>query len=574
MTDPKPTNIAANKDDTRDYFRRVRRRLRVGLLVSFSVPIAVVSLYFHFQLNVTLKQNGKLSLATISESQRNTIDLFLHERIVNIFNLFRTSCFTLSPTPKDMHKCLQYLHEASDAFIDVGFLNASGKKIGYSGPYPFLQGEDYSSELWFKTVMSKEQSYHITDIYLGFRKQPHFTIAVRQFIEGRPYVMRATLDPEKLNIFLQAISRGQGVTSSLISREGKYQIVDPDQGVLLAPCGFAIPEDLESGSEEIDCNGDRFLIAHAWLKEAPWVLVVSQPLEVAYETMHKARRVMIISTAMLVLIIIVIVWVVTERLLLRAEATEKARATLKSQLLHAAKLASVGELAAGVAHEINNPLAIISSESGWIRDMLDPQFGIKSSADNIREAITHIEEAIFRAKNITHKLLDFARKNEAHLVPCNANQILDDVVEGIKEQEFAILNIELIRNYDSDLPDMFLDPDQTRQVFLNLINNAQDAINGSGSITLTTQQDNRGICVTVADTGEGMAPDQMEKIFLPFYTTKEVDEGTGLGLSVSMSIIEAMGGRIEVQSLPGEGSSFTVVIPFRHGEEKKGARTH
>ena len=130
----------------------------------------------------------------------------------------------------------------------------------------------------------------------------------------------------------------------------------------------------------------------------------------------------------------------------------------------------------------------------------------------------------------------------------------------------------MIRDYDSGLPDTLMDPDQSRQVFLNLINNAQDAIDGSGAITLTTRQDKLGIRVTVADTGEGMTSEQMEKIFMPFYTTKEVGEGTGLGLSVSMSIVEAMGGRIEVQSLPGTGSSFTVVIPFRPDEEEKNER--
>jgi two-component system NtrC family sensor kinase len=106
-----------------------------------------------------------------------------------------------------------------------------------------------------------------------------------------------------------------------------------------------------------------------------------------------------------------------------------------------------------------------------------------------------------------------------------------------------------------------VDPDQIRQVFLNLINNAGDAIKGPGRITIATRQDDRTVQVTVTDTGTGMDGEQLKKIFDPFYTTKEVGKGTGLGLSVSIGIVEAMGGTIEVQSMPGAGSAFTVVLP-------------
>jgi two-component system NtrC family sensor kinase len=139
--------------------------------------------------------------------------------------------------------------------------------------------------------------------------------------------------------------------------------------------------------------------------------------------------------------------------------------------------------------------------------------------------------------------------------------MLEDVVSGLKEQEFSVSNIKLVRDYAPDAPDILLDPDQMRQVFLNLINNAQDAIEGQGTITLRTEQTNGSVRVTVADTGKGMSTEETERIFLPFYTTKEVGKGTGLGLSISLSIVEAMGGRIEVQSLPGAGSSFSVVLP-------------
>ena len=186
--------------------------------------------------------------------------------------------------------------------------------------------------------------------------------------------------------------------------------------------------------------------------------------------------------------------------------------------------------------------------------------------ETIREELANIDSAVFKARGITQTLLKFSRKSAPRLVPGNLNGILDEVVGGLKEQEFQVSNIELVRDYDHDLPEILLDPDQMSQVFLNLINNAGDAIDGSGSITLSTRRNAGSIRVTVTDTGAGMNSEVMQQVFLPFYTTKEVGKGTGLGLSVSSSIVESFGGRIEVQSMPGAGSSFTVVLPGNQPE--------
>jgi len=568
---PEDNRVAARIADTREYFRRLRRRLQIGLSVAFLVPLGILSLYFHFHLNLTLKESGKLHLTSLAASQRNTIDLFLQERVVNIFNLFHRDDFTLSPAPDQMRRYLQSLLEANDAFVDVGFLGASGKQKGYAGPYPTLHGKDYSKEPWFQTLMGKDRNYHITNIYLGFRKKPHFTIAVKQYVGDRPAVMRATLDPDKFYMFLRTMSRGEGVNSSLVSREGTCQVVDPDRGSVLRPCDFLPPEAVKTGAEERGRNGDTELVAYAWLKEVPWALIVRQPLGIAYASMYKARKIMVASILALVLIIITVIWLITDRLLRRAQDSEEARMSLKSQLIHAAKLASVGELASGVAHEINNPLAIVASESGWIQDMLDPRFGMDPSPEKLRHSLNQIDQAVYRAKNITHKLLNFARKNEPHLYVSNVNQVLEEVVSGLKEQEFSVSNIQVNREYAPDMPDLLLDTDQMRQVFLNLINNAQDAIDGPGTITLRTENGEGSVRVTVSDTGKGMTTEETERIFVPFYTTKEVGKGTGLGLSVSLSIVEAMGGRIEIQSLPGAGSSFTVVLPTERAEERADA---
>jgi two-component system NtrC family sensor kinase len=357
------------------------------------------------------------------------------------------------------------------------------------------------------------------------------------------------------------------VDSALINRAGQYQIVDPSRGTLAGVSSYRPPQPDGSGASEINNHGDTELAAYAWLEEVPWVLVVRQPLRIAYAEMYRARRIGLVVTSVLVLLIPIILRT-TRWLLGRAQSAERSKAELQSQLLHAAKLASVGELAGGVAHEINNPLAIISSESGLIRDMLDPQFGLECTPEAIREELEHIDEAVFRARNVTQKLLSFVRHDEPRLESVNLNQLLDDVLSGLKEKEFQVSNIQLVRDYAPDLPDLVTDRDQLYQVFLNLINNAGDAIRGPGTITLTTRRYGTWVRGTVRDTGKGMTLEQMEKVFHPFYTTKEVGKGTGLGLSISLSIVQSMEGSIEVQSVPGRGSSFSVILPLERKEER------
>ncbi len=336
---------------------------------------------------------------------------------------------------------------------------------------------------------------------------------------------------------------------------------------MLGPSPYMPPELNGSGANEVRTNGDSELFAYAWLGEVPWVLVTRQPLKIAYAEMYRVRRIMVAVTVVIVVLLGTATWLTTNRLLRRAQATDESRKELKSQLFHAGKLVAAGELAGGVAHEINNPLAIISSESGVIRDMLDPQFAMECNPEYIRKELDYIDEAVFRARDITQKLLDFVRKNEPRLALSNINRILEEVLGGLKERELFVSGIDVVRDFDPELPDIMVDPDQMRQVFLNLINNAGDALDGSGTITLTTRCNGEFLRATVTDTGKGMTSDQMEKIFNPFFTTKEVGKGTGLGLSISLNIVEGLGGRIEVQSMPGAGSSFTVVLPFERLEE-------
>ena len=243
-------------------------------------------------------------------------------------------------------------------------------------------------------------------------------------------------------------------------------------------------------------------------------------------------------------------------------AAEQHEAELSGQLVHAAKLASVGELASGIAHEINNPLAIIAEEAGVLKDALDPTLADEEDEQlDVAEHLGIITDAVFRCRDITRKLLTFVRHSDAKVGSQHIHEILDEVLDGMLGNELAISNVQVIRKYDDGVTGILTDRSQLVQVFVNLIKNALDAMSDGGTLTVTTLEQDDRIVVAVKDTGCGMKPEQLERVFLPFFTTKEPGKGTGLGLSVSNSIIENLGGRVYAESTPGRGSTFTVELP-------------
>ncbi len=547
-------------------FGKLDRRLQIGLLTAFFIPMAVLSAYFHFQFQHTLTAIGKNRLIVVAESQRNTVDLFLQERVSNIITLFHHSGFKLSPTEHDMMSLYQNLRQASDAFIDLGFLDERGIQIGYAGPFPYLQDKEYSGQEWYTRLMDRQVQHYISDIYLGFRNKLHFTIAVKQIINGKPYVFKSTLDPDKFDLYLKTIYQGDGIQTSIINESGEYQVVDPAQRLHLKKSAYIPPANVPSGAIEYRQKDRSVLMAHAWLTETRWALLVAEPFEIAYAQLYLVRRIMLISSALTIVAAIFLIRFSTRYLIKKLRETEGQREDTYHLLLHASKLASLGELATGVAHEINNPLAIIMATTGVLRDMHNQEFKLDPSPEDVLAELKIIDEAVLRAKLITGQLLNYGRKDTPRLVATDLNAMLEDVLGGFKGRELFLEQITIEKEFDLDLPEVMIDPDQVRQVFLNLINNAGDAIKGPGRITIKTAPKDHNVSVSFTDTGIGMQADQIKKIFDPFYTTKEVGKGTGLGLSVSLSIIEALGGALDVQSMPGAGSTFTVHFPLKKNQ--------
>jgi two-component system NtrC family sensor kinase len=231
------------------------------------------------------------------------------------------------------------------------------------------------------------------------------------------------------------------------------------------------------------------------------------------------------------------------------------------------RLAHIGQLAAGVAHEINNPLQGIVTYSHLLLERANTD-------DSCRESLTKIVKQADRCRGIIRGLLDFARQRKPDKRMSSVNRVLEECV-ALVDNQALFLNIRIVKQLSPELPRVLMDPSQIQQIFMNMIINAAEAMNGVGTLTLTTRQvpDDNAVEVQFSDTGHGIREEDLERIFDPFFTTKEVGHGTGLGLAISYGIIQEHKGTISVESQIGQGTTFFIRLPVAAGQGQEPIRS-
>ncbi|MFW5837003.1 MAG: ATP-binding protein, partial [Desulfovibrionaceae bacterium] len=254
------------------------------------------------------------------------------------------------------------------------------------------------------------------------------------------------------------------------------------------------------------------------------------------------------------------------------------REKMAQRMAEAERLSALGALAAGVAHEINNPLAIMIEEAGWMEDLLADDPCDKANLQEFSRSLAQIRQQGRRCKEITHNLLHFARKASSRTQEMNVNDMVLEIAR-LMDKRISDANVSLDTDLLPDLPDITASPTQMQQVLMNLINNALAALeNRGGRILVSTslaEHPQAGSCVLlqVEDDGPGIPEEYRKRIFEPFFTTKPVGKGVGLGLSICYGIVTKMGGDIEVQSASGKGAAFRVFLPLDSRPDAKSGQT-
>lgn len=546
------------------HYRELLWQTLTRQILLYFIPLLLLAAFFHFQYRRLIGESQRAHLVVIAEQQANTLDLFLRERLVNLANLADDPQFARNAaSPQQLATSLAKLRQSNEAFMDLGVVDGDGKLVAYEGPVKFSGPVSYASEAWFKRIAGAGDVSVITDVYLGLRGQPHFTIAVKRKTDQGDLIVRSALSPDALHEYLKSLEGAHEVNTLVVNADGAFQLVTRRTDTSPSPAMVLPPREPRRGTMSESQGDSSVNVAYAWLRETPWALVVREiPGTGATQAMLGRQNWILVFTVVFFFAMGVVIVMRARQIVGTQLAVERHEADLSGQLVHAAKLASVGELAAGIAHEINNPLAIIAEEVGLLKDMMNPEFGVGVTPAELEEHLVVIHDAVFRCRDITRKLLTFVRKTDIKIEPHNVEKILDDVISGMLGNELMLGNVEIVKRYDPDPRTVVTDRNQLVQVFLNLIKNAFDAMPHGGTLTVETRHRDNDIVVSVKDTGCGMTSDQIKRVFMPFFTTKPPGKGTGLGLSVSASILKNFGGNIYVESKPGDGSQFTVELPY------------
>ena len=435
----------------------------------------------------------------------------------------------------------------------------------YSGPYD-LKGKIYSNQDWFNAVAVR--GVYVSDVFMGYRKIPHFAIAVKKELpeKGTFCILRATIDMATLNRSLSTFNLKSKDDAFIINGDGILQTQSRFHGNVLEKFNIDVPhaKDAVSLHELRQNDGTPFIFGFTTIRNSPWIMGVT----VTSNAQSKILGLLTsdITAIYLALVLMVLGTVANMRITatvvnwIREAELEREEAIVQTH--HTGRLASIGRLAAGVAHEINNPLAIINEKAGLMKDLM-----LMSDEPPDKEKflglIKAISDSVNRCRTITHRLLGFARRMDVQHEEIDLNDTIREVIEFL-DKEVLYRNIKLDTRLKEDLPRIVSDKGQLQQVFLNIINNAIDAVPDGGVIAVSTEVKGRDMVrVTIMDNGQGIPKDTIKNIFEPFYTTKGKGKGTGLGLSISYGIIKRLGGDISVESEVGEGSTFYVELPIR-----------
>ena len=568
----------------KEHNHPLKRSILTNMIIIPFIPFLLAVGVSFYYFSTTLERNSTGSLKRIVEDHCDMIDSFLMERQSDLELITNTYTFNEILDDAAIDRIFENLKKRSGAFVDLGLFDSRGIHRKYTGKFQLLEGKEYKNEIWFKKVM--ETGYYISDIFSGYRHVPHFVISVKKGSGTNAWVLRATIDTLAFDRMVSSVRIGKTGESYILNTSGILQTERRSGGIGIMEkdpeyADFPVfPDFPVSGNNGIHTfiksnpSGDQYLYATTRLKNREWLLVVRQEKKDAYKSLYSAMYITLFIMVLGGSVIVIIAIYMTEHILKRMDTLGMEKESLGNQLIRAVQLAEIGEMAAGFAHEINNPLQIIKGEHMLIETLLDEVSGLltptaKEEVAEIQESMDQIKLQVNRCSEITHAILKFGRKNESKLEVLNPTKIIPEILHMV-EKKAHVDGIVMDQIISSDTPLFMGDESQFQQVILNLVNNAMDAIverhgASGGKLDIISERTEHGNTeIRISDNGMGISSDNIGKIFSPFFTTKPVGKGTGLGLSVCYGIIKNWGGTMAVESEKDKGTTFLITLPSHH----------
>ncbi|MGD8699924.1 MAG: ATP-binding protein [Gemmatimonadales bacterium] len=561
--------------------RRRYRKMVVIAVASISAvavgPLIIMSGITYYQYQEIVRAELTRPMQRFVAAGKMSMESFLSERLSALAMATRENSFEDLREAGRLTSLLANFNETFGGVIDLGLIDGEGRLVAYAGPERF-QAISYANDQWFREVVAR--GVYVSDVFLGYRNFPHSVIAVQQHAADRPpYVLRATIDtdafhwlvrartarrPEQDPVCRRCHSLGLQPFSDafILNREGALQSSSQLYGEPLERTPLPqLPLSSEPNLlEVVDENGEEVIVCYAQIERSPFTLVALSPRIALHAGWLPLRRDLLAFPAISIALILAVVISGSLYVVNRLREADAKRAALYHKMEYTNKMAAIGRLGAGVAHEINNPLSIIIQNAGLLKDLVTLHDGLPPR-DKMIQLVDSVLNASERCGGITHRLLGFARHMEVQWETIDLAVLLKDVLDFLGK-EASYRNIEIEFKFPESPPPVVSDRGQLQQVFLNIVNNAFAAVADGGRIEIGIEQVDDSVAVTITDNGVGIPDEHLEHIFDPFFTTKK-GAGTGLGLSITYGIVQKLGGRISVESKVGEGTCFTVTLPIR-----------
>jgi two-component system, NtrC family, sensor kinase len=540
------------------------------LMTTALLPLIVMTIIYYQLVERSIDTESLLRTERLASNARRAVTFFLEERLAALTFTVNEIGYDRLTRPGYLDEVLRNLKLGFGGLTDLSVIADTGTQVVYAGPFN-LEGKDYSSQPWFMEC----QQHHacVSEIFSGYRDVPHIVVAVKsRRSDGRLFVLRATLDTERLIQTLSSFKTGEHADIFLVNHDGTLQTPSRHYEGPTHRMTIPVPPYAERTRSLMatDGNGNPIVVGYAYIdtKIATTsfiLMVVKQKAGMMKVWLNLRRQIYWFFGASAIIIAMVIILTSTF-MVNKIFQADREKAETMVMVEQNCQLASIGQLAAGVAHEINNPLALINETAGYVKDL----FMIKQQYKNDEELLENIDsiiDAVDRCGTITRQLLGFARHFDVQTQPIDLKHMVTDVL-NFHKKEAEYRNITIQVDIPETIPLIETDRGKLQQIILNLVNNAFQAIDNGCFLDIRAQMvAPERVCLFIRDNGCGISEEHLNKVFEPFFTTKKEGQGTGLGLSITYGLVKKLHGDIKVHSKTGEGTTFVITLPVQINKE-------
>jgi signal transduction histidine kinase len=543
-------------------FRRKWLMIVVFTTVVTLTPLLVMTLVDYRLTRQAFESEAEMGTARMVSNTWRSISFLLSQRRAALEFVARDNSLPGMLAPGRLDAILTNLQGGMGGFVDLAVVDADCSVQAHAGPAALKRNRVKPTVCFDRAVAN---GFFISDVTVDQGQNHGLVVAIRHDLEaGGFFVLRSTLDAGLLDVPVLQLTLDEGDDAFIVNRRGILQTPARQYGSRFEEALLTIPDGVDGTRtlRTVDQVGRSILLGIAPIPDSPFLFVMVRQESGIMDLWLKPRMRLIGFLLFSIAVILASILGVATYLVNRIHAADQRRVQALHQVEYANKLASIGRLASGVAHEINNPLAIINQKAGLIKDL----FTINSNYSGNEKLIRLVDDvlaSVRRCGTITRRLLDFARHMESSVEAVDIEAIIRQVL-GFMEKEAERRCIAVSVGVQDSIPIFESDRGNVQQIFLNLINNAFAAMADGGRLDVTiARKGTTHVTVTVADTGHGIPEADLKRVFEPFFSTRQGHGGTGLGLSVTYGMISEMGGEVTVSSQPNRGARFVVTLPIK-----------